>query len=150
MKREIHILDNRNRLHNKKGPAIVRYDQTGKVEKEAYYIRGDLHREDGPAIVIYRGKEIIKEWWYRLGRLHRIGAPAIIRKYPPEYHDAEEWYIIGKKCKKQDHIGDVLMKIARRNKGMVSNDDRAHCKGIISREKINKIVKNVKAALGIC
>ncbi len=38
-----------------------------------WYLNGELHREDGPAI---ERKSGTKEWWLN-GKLHRVGGPAI-------------------------------------------------------------------------
>ena len=58
----------------------------GVLEDGAYRVRnssGQLHRDDGPAIVHPDGRQ----YWYRNGQLHRDDGPAIV--YPD---GAQYWY----------------------------------------------------------
>jgi hypothetical protein len=41
---------------------------------ERWYLNGELHRTDGPALIYPDGTQK----WYRKGHLHRIGGPAVI------------------------------------------------------------------------
>lgn len=52
-----------------------------------YNGKGELHREDGPAIII---REYFKEWWLE-GKLHRVGGPAAI------HSDGEQYWLYGKR-----------------------------------------------------
>ena len=56
-------------LHREDGPAII-YASGSKH----WYINGLLHREDGPAIEAASGDR----YWYRNGKLHREDGPAVI------------------------------------------------------------------------
>lgn len=58
-------------LHREDGPAMV-YD-TGD---EYYYINNKLHRLDGPAVITSTGTQ-----YYNNGLRHRVGAPAVITSY---------------------------------------------------------------------
>ena len=49
---------------------------------------GNLHREDGPAVIKPDGKE----YWYKHGFSHRIGGPAVIERES----GVELWYKDGK------------------------------------------------------
>ena len=51
-----------------------------------WYLNGQYHREDGPAIEYSDGSKV----WYLNGRFHRVGGPAIIRK-----NGETEWWING-------------------------------------------------------
>jgi hypothetical protein len=61
-----------------------------------WYLNGEYHREDGPAIIHLDGEKA----WYLKGKLHRIDGPAIeypnglkfwfIRGYG--YNTKEEWF----------------------------------------------------------
>jgi hypothetical protein len=54
--------------------------------KQTYYLDGELHREDGPAIEWASGT---KEWWVN-GELHRENGPAI------EFaNGSKQWYVGG-------------------------------------------------------
>ena len=68
-------------LHCEDGPAIIWPSGT-----EEWYFNGKLHREDGPAVVDVGGK---KEWW-RHGVLHRDDGPAYV--LPRGY---EEYWVNG-------------------------------------------------------
>jgi N-acetylneuraminic acid mutarotase len=57
-----------------------------------WYLNGNLHREDGPAIEYDNGDK----YWYLNGKLHREDGPAC--EYSDEYSDDgdKEWYLNGK------------------------------------------------------
>jgi hypothetical protein len=70
-------------LHRECGPALIRYDG-----KEKYWARfGKFHRVDGPAKIYEDGTLE----WYIHGLLHREDGPAVI--FPD---GAEQWYKNGK------------------------------------------------------
>ena len=66
------------KLHREEGPAMLLYDNS-----EEWYIDGLLHRENGPAINHANGHHE----WYLHGNLHRLDGPAI------EYNNGGEWWI---------------------------------------------------------
>lgn len=101
--------------HRKRGPAVERENGLGnewwvfgiqvteeefnnpnlKISKDGVQIweneRGEIHREDGPAI-IFKPSSIWpegREDWYHRGLRHRVDGPAI------KFGDVEEWYIQG-------------------------------------------------------
>ncbi len=57
---------------------------------EVWYLNGEYHREDGPAVIYPNGAEI----WCLYGRYHREVGPTIIC---PD--GTEEWYTYGKRIK---------------------------------------------------
>lgn len=69
-------------LHRDDGPAITKYFNDGAKDEEIWYKHGLEHRENGPAIISYNDKTIISETWINEGVVHRIDGPADIR-----YHD---------------------------------------------------------------
>jgi len=69
-------------LHREDGPAVIFPDNT-----KIWCLHGKYHREDGPAVVYGDGG---KEW-YLNGCKHRISGPAVI--WPD---GTEEWYLNGK------------------------------------------------------
>ena len=76
-------------LHREDGPAIE-YANGGK----SWFLNDNLHREDGPAIEYTNGA---KEW-YLNGKRHREDGPAI------EYADGgKSWYLNGKELTEKDH-----------------------------------------------
>lgn len=60
-------------LHKIGGPAIIYINGD-----EEWFVNGNPHREDGPAIIRDGGKH--KEWWIN-GERHRENGPALIDKY---------------------------------------------------------------------
>ena len=69
-------------LHREDGPAILYQDGTTE-----WYKNGKLHREDGPAVIIPDGARK----WYKNGKIHREDGPAVI------YQDGtEKWFIDGR------------------------------------------------------
>jgi hypothetical protein len=69
-------------LHREDGPAIVFVD--GSKE---WWKNGQRHREDGPAVIRSDG---IREWW-RDGKLHREDGPAVVTT-----NGRQEWWKNGK------------------------------------------------------
>ncbi len=52
-----------------------------------WFLNGELHREDGPAIEGSDGSK----WWYLNGKLHREDGPAIVYE-----NEEKQWYLNGK------------------------------------------------------
>ena len=71
-------------LHREEGPAIVYNDGT-----EKWYQNGKLHREDGPAVTYKNGTKI----WFKHGKRHRTDGPAA--EY---YNGAVNWFLDDKPC----------------------------------------------------
>ena len=61
---------------------------------KAWYLNGELHREDGPAV---EGSDGYKAW-YLNGKRHREDGPAV------DCSDGDKaWYLNGKKLTEQQH-----------------------------------------------
>lgn len=75
-------LDANGELHREDGPAVIH--PNGAQE---WYRHGELHRVDGPAVIHPNGTQE----WYRHNQLHRDDGPAIT--YPD---GARDWYFLGK------------------------------------------------------
>jgi hypothetical protein len=56
-------------LHREDGPAIIY-----PFGSQRWYINGNIHREDGPAYISPNGNQI----WYKDGNIHREDGPAYI------------------------------------------------------------------------
>jgi hypothetical protein len=67
-------------LHREDGPA-VEYPDGGKT----WWINGKPHRENGPAIEWYGSR-----YWYKNGKLHRKDGPAI-----EDANGEKHWYLNG-------------------------------------------------------
>ena len=66
-----------------------------------YNLRGQKHREDGPAVILPNGDKV----WYLNGQVHRDNGPAI------EWADGQqEWHYLGIKlnCSSQEEFEDLL------------------------------------------
>jgi hypothetical protein len=74
-------------LHREDGPAIIRPSGT-----QEWWLNGIRHRKDGPAVIYPDGYQ---EWWLN-GERHREDGPAIINSDGTKY-----WYINGKQITKE-------------------------------------------------
>ena len=84
-------------FHREDGPAIICYYDNGNIYNEKYYTNNKLHREDGPAVTYYYENGIIQyEKYYYNDKLHREDGPAIIKHYNNGSIKYEEYYINGK------------------------------------------------------
>ena len=76
---------------------------------KAWYLNGEIHREDGPAVEYANGDE----WWYLNGKRHREDGPAT------EYPDGRKyWYLNGEEVTEEEVMGkksreDALDEISR-------------------------------------
>lgn len=71
-------------LHNEGAPAAVYLSDDGTGTTEEWWVNGNLHREDGPAMWHSWGGE---QWWHH-GKLHRENGPAVIWE-----SGARQWYV---------------------------------------------------------
>ena len=62
--------------------------EVDKYNTKRYFLNGQRHREDGPAVEHANGDE----WWFLNGQLHREDGPAIECVDGSRY-----WYLNGKK-----------------------------------------------------
>lgn len=65
------------------GPAVI--TKYGYSMEEKWLYRGELHREDGPAVVTYKNNKIMSECWYRNGIIDRVNGPAVSEYDIPVY-----------------------------------------------------------------
>ena len=81
-------------LHREDGPAVIVYYENGNIKSEEYYIDGERHREDGPTQISYYSDGLISEVSYFLnGIRHRDQAPAIQTFYNNGKKSSELYYI---------------------------------------------------------
>ena len=72
----------------------ITYQVTVNEYGTYWYLNGNLHREDGPAIEDHSGT---KSWWIG-GVFHREDGPAI------EWSNgAKEWYLNGERVTEEEH-----------------------------------------------
>ena len=82
------------KLHREYGPAIIGFDENGKIIMEKWYNNGELHRKDGPAYIEYdENGKMYFETWYNYGKLHRKDGPAYIEYDENGEIVYEKWYI---------------------------------------------------------
>jgi hypothetical protein len=84
-------------LHREDGPAVI-YDNGFKE----WYLNGKRHREDGPAIIWENGTKK----WYLNGKLHREDGPAVIYSDGSQY-----WWKNGVEVKKNNNNKEVIDQI---------------------------------------
>ena len=101
-------------LHRENGPAIIRACGT-----EEWFINGLRHRKDGPAITYSDGSKC----WYNNGKLHREDGPANIF-----ISGTQVWYNNGQLYRKDDlpHALNMLNKtmiLSNGEKVSMSEDD---------------------------
>ena len=76
-------------LHREDGPAI----EWANGHK-SWWLNGELHREDGPAIEYANGNK----YWFKNHKLHREDGPA------EEWADGDKyWYLKGKEVTEEEH-----------------------------------------------
>ena len=76
-------------LHREDGPAIERSNGD-----KWWYLNGELHREDGPAVEDPNGYKA----WYLNGKEHREDGPAV------EYSDGDKWWFLnGEHLTEEEH-----------------------------------------------
>ena len=72
-------------VHRDDGPAVIYNRTTGRGMHKLYYRAGILHRDDGPARIWYDGTEE----WFQHALLHRDDGPAVVKD------KAELYYKVG-------------------------------------------------------
>lgn len=78
-------------LHREDGPAVIK---TNGIKE--WWVNGERHREDGPAFEDFHGNY----FWYQNRELHRTDGPAV------EWEDGDKaWFLNGKQVTEQDVMG---------------------------------------------
>ena len=80
-------------LHREDGPAVEWASGT-----RSWFLNGNLHREDGAAVEWASGTR----YWYLNGKLHRTDGPAI-----EEAGGCREWWLNGKEVTEQEVMKPV-------------------------------------------
>jgi hypothetical protein len=89
LKDDIRHEDRRGELHRDDGPAIIYADGT-----QLWYRNGKQHRDGGPAAIGPDGTQA----WYQNDKCHREDGPALIRA-----DGIQHWYWHGKQVPKEEH-----------------------------------------------
>ena len=81
------------KLHREDGPAVENANGT-----KHWYLKGKFHREDGPAVEETDGTK----WWYLNDKLHREDGPAI-----EETDGTKWWYLNGNELTEKEFNAKV-------------------------------------------
>jgi antitoxin component YwqK of YwqJK toxin-antitoxin module len=86
------------RFHHKTGHSVISYNEAGSASHEEYYMNGEYHRENGPAIIGYYNENgsIQSEKYYMNGKLHREDGPAVISYHINGHITYDKYFINGK------------------------------------------------------
>lgn len=86
------------KLHRFDGPAILVYDNAGRIQSESWYVNDCRHRGDGPAVKLFdRVGRLVREEWWRDGRLDREDGPAVVEYAADGVSCFEEWWTNGER-----------------------------------------------------
>ena len=80
----------RGQRHREGGPAMVMTQPDG-YRYEMYYVEGQRHREGGPAMVMTQPDGYRYEAYYVEDQLHREGGPAVVATWPDGTRREEHW-----------------------------------------------------------
>ena len=97
----------------------------GDDDTKRWYLNGQLHREDGPAIERANGTRI----WYLNGKLHRVGGPAA------ECTDGTKHWYINDKLHRED--GPAIVRVTGTREWYLNNV-------LLTEEEFTKKVKKKK------
>ncbi len=87
-----------NNIHRDNGPAIIIYSKYPEIEQEIYYCNGVIHRKNGPAVIEYSNKKIKNINYIENGQLHRAEGPAHIKYLDNQNGNTEnQYYFRGKR-----------------------------------------------------
>jgi len=84
------------RLHNDKGPAVMKYNKKCKLILEEYYICGKLSRLFAPARIKHKSDGEVKISYYYKGLKHNKFGPAVIVIDKDGNKKSETYYFNGK------------------------------------------------------
>lgn len=99
------------RLHREDGPAITIFRlQDNTVAYCAWYRHGFIHRENEPARIFISDKgKIYDKQWYKNGELHREDGPAVITS-----SGIEKYYLQGRLFRTKETWWDALSDSAKK------------------------------------
>ena len=89
LKEMVEWTDKHGELHRDDGPAVIY--QNGE---QRWYQHGEPHREDGPAVIWLDGTR----FWRQHGKQHRDDGPAIVRA-----NGTQEWWWYGEAVTEEEH-----------------------------------------------
>ena len=92
-------------LHREDGPAVMSYDAFGSLNNEVWWNRGRIHRIGGPAILYYLVDVKRTETWCQDNEKHREDGPAVISYNDKGRIEIQEWWIRGDKRRTTHYVG---------------------------------------------
>ena len=85
-------------FHRERGPAYIRYSNSGKIVRKEWWVNGQRHRESDPAILEYTESGIITgRRYYVNGKRHRTDGPACVGFYKSGKIEYVSWWLNGKR-----------------------------------------------------
>ena len=95
-------------LHRTDGPAVIIYRKDSSVEEEHWRLNGKYYRTNGPAIVRYRKDgSVEEEHWYSNNEFHRTDGPAIVYYRKNGSVSSGYWFLNGSRIKPEQHLIQV-------------------------------------------
>lgn len=92
----VRYFNSKGQLHREDGPALIKADG-----EKNWFRNGKIHRDNGPAVEEPDGTKA----WYRDGLQHREDGPAL--ELPMFGGIADEWWIDGKQLTREQFISSV-------------------------------------------
>jgi antitoxin component YwqK of YwqJK toxin-antitoxin module len=92
---------------------IEKFYPNGNLRYQAWFLNGELHKKEGPAVIGYHenGNLWYQEWRLN-GKLHKEEGPAFIRYHENGNVKLKEWWLTGKELSKKDFTSlDMIRKI---------------------------------------
>lgn len=84
------------KLHREDGPAYVKYGQSGNPIREEYQQNNELYNPNGPVIKKYQFGQLVHEEYQKNGKLHRESGPALREWSKIGQLILEKWCLEGK------------------------------------------------------
>ena len=101
-------------IHRVSAPALIEYDENDKVTGHEWYLNGECHRADGPAIIDSYNRFIA---YYIHGYRHRLDGPAVVNQQddnddegpllPDDFWD--EYHLFGTQFSEKSYWDEVIV-----------------------------------------
>lgn len=80
--------------HREDGPALSKWS-SGELTLEEWYTNDKKHRDGGPAVSIWELGKLATQQWYETGKLHRTDGPAQVKYATSSMAQHDTWYLNG-------------------------------------------------------
>jgi antitoxin component YwqK of YwqJK toxin-antitoxin module len=94
---------------NKEEPKVERnYWDNGQIKSKKWYLSGELHREDGPAVQYwYKNGQKQFEYWYLNGKKHRDNGPVYQIWYENGQIRSEKWFLNNNRYSREEWVEEL-------------------------------------------